>query len=889
MRTYRACIALLSVLVILALGGPANADPCGMVPPISIAGVVPIERVGLQKTYVFYKNGIETFVIRPGYRGRVDNFGMLIPFPTPPGIRKVPDEIFSHIAAAVDPPEVVVDLRPRYELLQDGFSNARSAGAGASEKKLKFDAVRVLRQEAIGMYEVAVLEAGSASALNRWMDDHGYKYPKGMDGVCQEYVESSWCFVAVKTRVGQKAGVDPRPGLREVDAKLPPGATFDGNVQAMGFRFEVDEFVVPMRLAAFNAGELRNVVYIVTDVPQRINNIPEKYVVRQIPGEEFFKNLTAPLAVRVLGGEWDDVPQARRDRLAKERDPGPHNGLARALFASDLLAARTGHLTHTFEEAEKELLRISERLLLRGPEIDRLHGTALAEERDKTIASALADLKGMTLTVVDGDFPRDVLARENLTFSTFTMPRDKNKPESYDSKLFGPTTEPQGKLYKTGALGGGLGVLLSPRGFWIASVVLLGYAVTRWLRRRTGVSGGGNATTLTSWAVLPLAFVCGMPSARADDTVVASLVARLSDPAQSEGASKALVALGEEAVVPLYAEAVEGLNLPTRGWAIICLAQIGGEGMDGRLSTLQENARQSELVRTWAAAGRVRLARTTSQLTHCWPPGHGGCGRFGQRGGRLDPAQHQDSRAPADAGHTDPRESTRGAGSGDGDGKGSASSASGRRLPRDRRGTGKYPGRYGGRQGLSLRSGSAGRTVARRTALRARHPVAEPESRGAGARRAPDQVVRLLRPQHPQRRDAPAPQQPTQPSARPGGRLSVTGRQRHRSVAQSLGPGRRRGRRGRRGRREKNPRRAGRRQGTPLRGDPRGIVTTRCQLNAYRYFPVVGWSPDRPAGWTPRVAGRPGHNSVIHHFAFSFAIALRTFLLSLAASTLASL
>jgi hypothetical protein len=615
MRTYRACIALLSVLVILALGGPANADPCGMVPPISIAGVVPIERVGLQKTYVFYKNGIETFVIRPGYRGRVDNFGMLIPFPTPPGIRKVPDEIFSHIAAAVDPPEVVVDLRPRYELLQDGFSNARSAGAGASEKKLKFDAVRVLRQEAIGMYEVAVLEAGSASALNRWMDDHGYKYPKGMDGVCQEYVESSWCFVAVKTRVGQKAGVDPRPGLREVDAKLPPGATFDGNVQAMGFRFEVDEFVVPMRLAAFNAGELRNVVYIVTDVPQRINNIPEKYVVRQIPGEEFFKNLTAPLAVRVLGGEWDDVPQARRDRLAKERDPGPHNGLARALFASDLLAARTGHLTHTFEEAEKELLRISERLLLRGPEIDRLHGTALAEERDKTIASALADLKGMTLTVVDGDFPRDVLARENLTFSTFTMPRDKNKPESYDSKLFGPTTEPQGKLYKTGALGGGLGVLLSPRGFWIASVVLLGYAVTRWLRRRTGVSGGGNATTLTSWAVLPLAFVCGMPSARADDTVVASLVARLSDPAQSEGASKALVALGEEAVVPLYAEAVEGLNLPTRGWAIICLAQIGGEGMDGRLSTLQENARQSELVRTWAAAGRVRLARTTSQLT----------------------------------------------------------------------------------------------------------------------------------------------------------------------------------------------------------------------------------------------------------------------------------
>jgi len=610
MRTYQ---AFLCVLALLLVRGPAYADPCGMVPPISITGVVPIERIGLQKTYVFYKDGIETFVIRPGYRGRVDNFGMLIPFPTPPGIRKVPDEIFSHIAAAVDPPEVVVDLLPRYQL---AFRSA-APGAAVAEKKLEFDAVRVLRQEAVGMYEVAVLEAGSASALNRWMDDHGYAYPKGMDEVCEQYVQSSWCFVAVKTRVGQKAGVNPRPGLREVDSKLPLGATFDGNVQAMGFRFRTDELVVPMRLAAFNEGELRNVVYIVTDEPQRINNISAEYVVRQIPGEELYKNLTQPLAVRVLGGDWDDIPQNRRDRLAKERDPQPHNGLARELFASDLLTARTGQLTHAFEEAEKELLRISERLELRGQDIDGLHGKALADEREKAIESALADLKGMTLTVVDGDFSREVLARENLTFSTYTMERDKNKPGSYDSKLFGPAPEPESKskVYRTGALGGGISVFVDPWGFWIAAVLLLSFAVTRWLRRRARVSGPGNATTLTSWAVLPLAFLCTMPSAHADDKVVESLVARLGDPTQSEAAGTALVALGEEAVVPLYAEAVEGLNLATRGWAIVCLAQIGGEGMDQRLSTLQDDARQPELVRTWAAAGRVRLARTTSELT----------------------------------------------------------------------------------------------------------------------------------------------------------------------------------------------------------------------------------------------------------------------------------
>ena len=52
----------------------AWADPCGMVPPAYLTGK-PIQRIGLQKTYVFFKNGMETFVIRPGFTGRADQFG----------------------------------------------------------------------------------------------------------------------------------------------------------------------------------------------------------------------------------------------------------------------------------------------------------------------------------------------------------------------------------------------------------------------------------------------------------------------------------------------------------------------------------------------------------------------------------------------------------------------------------------------------------------------------------------------------------------------------------------------------------------------------------------------------------------------------------------------
>ena len=320
--------SLVSLLVVFS-PSIAKADPCGMVPPVYVGEGQPITRIGDQKTFVFYKDGVETFAIRPGFSGKIDEFGMLIPFPSPPAVRKLPDHVFPHLAAAVDPPEVVVDLRRLLIADQQSGQGQPSNRPRASVAKsgLKYNAVRVVRQEAVGMYQLAVLEAGSAEALKKWMDQHGYKYPDGMDKVAEEYVEDGWCFVAVKSKVGQKAGVDPAPGQRRVISKLPAGAAFDGHVQAMGFRFHTGELVVPMRLSAFNAGELHNVVYLLTDKPQRIRSIPEEYVVRQISGEQLFENLTGPLPLRIIGGTEQDIPTA--NAVGCRRSVGPNRTTVR--------------------------------------------------------------------------------------------------------------------------------------------------------------------------------------------------------------------------------------------------------------------------------------------------------------------------------------------------------------------------------------------------------------------------------------------------------------------------------------------------------------------------------------------------------------------------------
>jgi hypothetical protein len=456
------------------------------VPPVWEGDGPAITRKGEQITYVFFKDGVESFVIRPGFEGKVDEFGMLIPFPTPPALRKVEDEIFAQIAKAIDPPEVVIDVSHRvYEMARGG---AVPSAAPAADGLAFREEVRVLKEEAVGMYQVAVLEAGSADALKRWLDDHDYRYPQGMGAVAQDYVNLGWCFVAVKTQVGQKRGVTPRPGMTEADEKLPAGSVFDGNVQAMGFRFTSPELVVPMRLSGFNAapGETtaRNIVYLLTEEPLKVAGLDADMVKRQLTGEQLFKNVTEPLPLRIIGGTVDDLSNWQRQGLPQRRDPRPHNAHARDLFAGDLLAAKlyadTGRLSLPYEETEKELLKIDERLGLRGKEIDALRAEALTRAREVAVDDSLASLKGMTLTVIDGDFPLEHLQAQNITFEPYRIEGQVNTPRVYDAKTKTETQPKAGRVY-------GGAARPTPPGKWLAMLVVLGIAVVGLLiGKRTG-------------------------------------------------------------------------------------------------------------------------------------------------------------------------------------------------------------------------------------------------------------------------------------------------------------------------------------------------------------------------------------------------------------------
>ena len=260
-----------------------------------------------------------------------------------------------------------------------------------------------------------------------------------------------------------------------------------------------------------------------------------------------------------------------------DRNPRPKNGDAYDLLSSDLLAVKTGELTHPFEAREKELLKIGERLGLRGEEVDKLIGEVIAKERLAAAEAVKDAYHGMVLTVIEGDFPRDVIAGQNLHFEAFDA-RDLEVARIRS----GNNNVPIGK----GLMAGG------------TLALLFGVSV---LRRRP------NAIAVSGIVALLLCFGIGGTDCNAADKPVELLLSALSDPETSEAAAATLVAMGDKALPDLIGEAVEGDDYNRRGWAIACLADIGSKSAVKSLTLVTNDADTPDLVKMWAGAALTRI------------------------------------------------------------------------------------------------------------------------------------------------------------------------------------------------------------------------------------------------------------------------------------------
>ena len=81
----------------------------------------------------------------------------------------------------------------------------------------------------------------------------------------------------------------------------------------------------------------------------------------------------------------------------------------------------------------------------------------------------------------------------------------------------------------------------------------------------------------------------------------------------------------EDLVETLVTTAKSDKSITRRGWAISCLAEIGGQDIDEQLLAIHASDKHSMLIRTWAAAARISMTRSAealvekAQLIHKFP------------------------------------------------------------------------------------------------------------------------------------------------------------------------------------------------------------------------------------------------------------------------------
>jgi hypothetical protein len=216
---------------------------------------------------------------------------------------------------------------------------------------------------------------------------------------------------------------------------------------------------------------------------------------------------------------------------------------------------------------------------------------------------------------VDGDFPREVLGGQNLTFAQYKMPSRRNNAEAYDAKV----KRAGGK--KSGILKLGHFELSqekemyaqssqSKQGWFVwslmAAAVGMGLVVIRKARRASAIG-----------LVLAVALAASASHAASLD----ELVKQLGDTKQAEDAVAELLKTAKttdgerETIIAALAEvATQDESNVRRGWALVALGDIGGTDVDELLIKIHNDESQSKLVRTWAAAARVAMTKTTDGL-----------------------------------------------------------------------------------------------------------------------------------------------------------------------------------------------------------------------------------------------------------------------------------
>ncbi len=193
-----------------------------------------------QKAVIIYRNGVEDLIISPRFDGPAERFAWIIPVPARPKVDKVAGALFHEVADLVSPPS---------------FSPGKMKGT----ERAFAGGVTVLERKQVGAYDVAVVEAGDASALMKWLKANRFAIPSAAKGPIEQHIREKWTFVAARVSVPEAAR-----GLRQ------------GTLAPIRLTFRAAEPIYPLRMSGILGAEFLAHVYLV--LPKRAGDTDPRVV-----------------------------------------------------------------------------------------------------------------------------------------------------------------------------------------------------------------------------------------------------------------------------------------------------------------------------------------------------------------------------------------------------------------------------------------------------------------------------------------------------------------------------------------------------------------------------------------------------------------------------------
>jgi len=222
---------------------------------------------------VLMREGTKTILsMQNNYQGPTKRFAMVVPVPEvlmEENVKTLPEELFAKIDQLSAPRLVEYWERdpcePQYEY--DDFAAGPPQAAGGGNNSVNENegepAVKVEAEFEVGEYEIVILSATEANALETWLQDNSYNIPSGAQDIFEQYIQQGMYFFVAK--------VDPaKVTFKDGQAVLSP----------LRFDYDSETFQLPVRLGMVNSSGEQDLITYILGQGQRyeVANYPNVFI-----------------------------------------------------------------------------------------------------------------------------------------------------------------------------------------------------------------------------------------------------------------------------------------------------------------------------------------------------------------------------------------------------------------------------------------------------------------------------------------------------------------------------------------------------------------------------------------------------------------------------------